>query len=92
MDDDLDPTVAEQVLGDYPELLDQWRQKVAEYAQKPNDYSLWMAHQPEYLELVLQQHRWLTEGPGGPPDPKLERRCQEIVAPYPPYKKNEQGR
>jgi hypothetical protein len=87
MDDDLDPTVAERILGEYPELLDQWCEQVAEFAQKPNDYSLWMAHQPEYLDLVVQQYRWLTEGPGDSPDPKLERRCREIAARHPVVQK-----
>jgi hypothetical protein len=77
---DLDPTVGERLLGEYPKLLDQWRRRINEYAQEPSDYGLWRAHQPKYLERVVQQHRWLTEGPGDSPDPKLARRCEEIVA------------
>jgi hypothetical protein len=43
-------------------------------------------HNPAYLQKVVYQHRWLTEGPGDRPDPKLARRCEEIVAACPEYR------
>jgi hypothetical protein len=78
--DDLDPTVAERIFGEYPQLLDQWRQKVAVYAKENRRYELLRAYEPLYLEAVVRQYRWLAEGPGDSPDPKLVRRCEEIVA------------
>jgi hypothetical protein len=86
--DDLDPTVAEQILGEYPELLEQWRETVRQCrADLPaREYELKRAHLAYYLQLVVRQHRWLTEGPGDCPDPKLAQRCEEVVADYPPVR------
>jgi site-specific recombinase XerD len=53
MDDDLDPTVAERILGEYPELLSQWREQVAAYKREQRDYELERAHNPVYLDAVV---------------------------------------
>jgi hypothetical protein len=85
---DLDPTLAERVLGEYPELLDQWRHEM-DRPDRDEHYGasgLRRMHDPDYLREVVRQHRWLTVGTIGKPDPKLARRCEEIVAVFPPVR------
>jgi hypothetical protein len=84
--DDLDPTVAERVLAEYPELLDHWRQEMGRPYRDDyyRDSGMRRMHDPGYLSEVVRQHRWLTEGSAGRPDDKLARRCEEILAVYPP--------
>jgi hypothetical protein len=43
-------------------------------------------HDSGYLSEVARQHRWLTEEPAGRPDDRLARRCEEIVAVFPPIR------
>ena len=86
--DDLDPTLAERVLGEYPELLDRWRQE-ASRPDRDDPYVVgwhWRQHllDPAYLSEVVRQHRLLTEGRAARPDEKLARRCEEIAAAYAP--------
>jgi hypothetical protein len=86
--DDLDPTVAERILGEYPELLNYWRREMTnpDREEKYGVGGVRRMHNPAYLQKVVYQHRWLTDGPGDRPDPKLARRCEEIVATCPEYR------
>jgi hypothetical protein len=86
--DDLDPAVAEQILGEYPELLDHWRQEM-EHPDPDDSYRIGAKrrmHDPVYLSEVARQHRWLTDETARRPDEKLARRCDEIVATFPPVR------
>jgi hypothetical protein len=86
MDDDVDPAVAERILGEYPELLDYWRQEM-EQPDPDDPYrigAMRRMHDPVYLSEVVRQHRWLTEEIASRPDEKLARRCEEIVATFRP--------
>jgi hypothetical protein len=88
MADDLDPTVAEQILGEYPELLDHWQQEM-EHPDPVDPYRIGakrLMHDPVYLGEVARQHRWLTDEAAGRPDEKLARRCDKIVATFPPVR------
>jgi len=91
--DDLDPTVAERVLGEYPELLDHWRQEMSRLDRDAHyrDSGMQRMHDPLYLTEVVRQHRWLTEESGNRPDNKLARRCEEIVAAFPPVRDERAG-
>ncbi|HJV12810.1 MAG TPA: hypothetical protein VJ625_02875 [Propionibacteriaceae bacterium] len=84
---DLDPTLAERVLGEYPELLDQWRHEMArpDRDEHYRDSGMRRMHDPNYLREVVRQYRLLT-GSGSRPDEKLARRCEEIVATFPPLR------
>jgi hypothetical protein len=86
--DDLDPAVAERVLGEYPELLDRWRQEASRPDRDDPYADGWhwrrRLHDPAYLSEVVRQYRFLTEGRGAGPDEKLARRCEEIAAVYGP--------
>ncbi len=87
MDDDLDPTGAERVLGEYPELLDQWRQEM-DRPDRDDHYgpkALRRMHDPVYLAEVVHEHRSLLDGTSQP-DEKLARRCEEIVEAFPPVR------
>jgi hypothetical protein len=88
--DDLDPTVAERVLGEYPELLDRWRQEASRpYRDDPYVVGWhWRRRlqDPAYMSEVVRQHRHLTEGRAARPDEKLARRCEEIAAGYAPVR------
>jgi hypothetical protein len=86
--DDLDPTIAERILGEYPELLDHWRREM-EQPDPDDPYRIGATrrmHDPAYLSEVVRQHRWLTEESAGRPDEKLARRCKEIAATFPPVR------
>jgi hypothetical protein len=87
MDDDLDPTVAERVLGEYPELLDHWRQEMArpDRDEHYRDSGMRRMHDPIYLAEVVRQHRSFLDGTSQP-DEKLARRCDEIVAAFRPVR------
>jgi hypothetical protein len=88
MGDDLDPTVAERILGGYPELLDHWRQEM-ERPDLDDPYRIGATrrmHDPVYLSEVVRQHRWLTEETAARPDEKVARRCEAIVATFPPVR------
>jgi hypothetical protein len=77
MDDDLDPTVADRILGEYPELLDHWRPEM-EHPDPDDPYrigAMRRMHDAVYLSEVVRQHRWLTEETAARPDEKLARRC-----------------
>ena len=53
--DDLDPTVAERVLGEYPELLEQWRREM-DRADRDDHYradGMRRMHDPIYLRNVV---------------------------------------
>jgi hypothetical protein len=84
---DLDPTVAERILGEYPELIEHWRQEMErpDRDEHYRDSGMRRMHDPVYLSEVVRQHRWLTES-AGRPDEKLARRCEEIVAAFPPVR------
>jgi hypothetical protein len=86
--DDLDPFAAERILGEYPELLDHWRQEMSRPDRDDHyrDSGMRRMHDPVYLAEVVRQHRLLTEGRAIGPDEKLARRCDEIVASYPPVR------
>jgi len=86
--DDLDPTIAERILGEYPELLDHWRQEM-EQPDPDDPYrigAMRLMHDPLYRSEVVRQHRWLTEEAGGRPHEKLARRCEEIAATFAPIR------
>jgi hypothetical protein len=94
--DDLDPTIAERILGEYPELLDHWRQEM-EQPDPDDPYrigAMRLMHDPLYRSQVVRQHRWLTEEAGGRPDEKLapirdERRRQlQILGSAPRWGRN----
>jgi hypothetical protein len=84
--DDLDPAVAERVLGEYPELLDRWRHEASLPNRNDPYRDGWVRrlNDPAYLSEVVRQHRHLTEGRGARPDERLARRCEEIAAAYAP--------
>jgi hypothetical protein len=87
MDDDLDPAVAERALGEYPELLDYWRQEMKR-PDRDDHYgpkALRRMHDPVYLGEVVREHRSLLAGTNQP-DERLARRCEEIVATFPPVR------
>jgi hypothetical protein len=86
--DDPDPTIAERILGEYPELLDHWRQEM-EQPDPDDPYrigAMRLMHDPLYRSQVVRQHRWLTEEAGGRPDEKLARRCEEIAETFAPIR------
>jgi hypothetical protein len=85
--DDLDPTVAERLLGEYPELLDHWRQEMSRHDRRDHygDHGLRRMHDPAYLGEVVREHRSLLDGTSQP-DEKLARRCEEIVVTFRPVR------
>jgi hypothetical protein len=87
MDDDLDPTVAERILGEYPELLDHWHQEM-ERPDRDDHYgpkALRRMHDSVYLAEVVHEPCSLLNG-NSQPDEKLARRCDEIVAAFVPVR------
>jgi hypothetical protein len=85
---DLDPAVAERILGEYPELLDQGRQEMSrpDRDEHYRDSGIRRMHDPHYLRAVVGQYRLLNQQGRGRPDEKLARRCDEIVGSYPPVR------
>jgi hypothetical protein len=85
--DDLDPSIAEEILSPYPELWQQWKANVyrPDVLKHLGSGGLKRYHSPVFLRELVRQHRWLTDGPGDQPDPALEARCEAIAATWPGY-------